>query len=120
MRVSYNSGMKPVSPFWRRLQEATPHLEESERSPYLERLCGIKQASVSRWRTGENTPSPRHIAVISSATGFEVTYLTTGNGRRRTRIDDPLLSELLAIVDQLPPADRQAILSFAKFRASDR
>lgn len=103
------------SDVWKRLVEATPHLEDRERSRFFQKVCGVKQPSVSRWRTGKNTPSLNNCIDISIATGFCVQWLYTGKGRKHTEPSDDLTDEILSILDSTDPDTRAEILNFARF-----
>ena len=101
---------------WERLCEATPRLEESERSPYLEKICRVRQSSVSRWRTGKHVLGLANAKAISRKTGFCVQYLIDGTGLRRY---DQFSEELRDALDKMSPEDMAAVVSFAKFQNQD-
>ncbi len=110
---------KPTSELWDRLQEATPEIEEQQRSPYFERICGVRQASVSRWRTGKAGLNPTHAKAIAEDTGFCMQYLSGGNGPRRwdTRSGD--VEEVVGYMDQVDEKSRAEIVEFARWKARD-
>ncbi len=108
---------KPYSDLWERLREATPELEETERSPYFEKLCGVRQASVSRWRTGKAGLNPTHARAISRDTGFCIQYLSDGNGPKRWNLRPADIDEVAGYLDQLPEKGRAEIVDFAKWKA---
>lgn len=107
------------SALWRRLQEATPNLKETERSPYLERLCGVNQGSVSRWRTGKTELNTSHARAISEDTGYCAQYLFDGNGPKRWKLGSLDLNALTEILDDLDDTRRAEIVSIARILAKD-
>ena len=113
--------MKPKKPsaLWGRLKEATPELEEVERSPYFEGICGVGQGSVSRWRTGKVGLNSTHATAISDDTGFCIQYLRRGNGPKRWNLRPADVDEVAGYLDQLPEKGRAEIVSFAKWKARD-
>ena len=110
---------KSHSELWRRLQEATPDMEEEERSPYFERICDVRQASVSRWRTGKSGLNPNNAKAISLESGFCRQYLTDGNGPKRWDMQPADHLEMSEILDGLDEERRAEILRFARFQAQD-
>ena len=110
---------KKHSDLWTRLCSATPGIKEIDRSPHLEKLCGISQASVSRWRTGENVLGLANAKAISAATGVCVQYLLTGDGPFRWDLAGADHNKLIAALDKLDPEDREEVLKFAEFRGQD-
>jgi hypothetical protein len=107
-----------TSDFWKRLIEATPHLTKTQRSPWLEKLCDVSQASVSRWKRGTHDPSLNHVKTISAATGYCVQWLLEGSGPRRwSGGNQEDVDDLLRLLDGLSEADREEVLRFARFRA---
>ena len=108
---------KKPSALWGRLKEATPELEEVERSPYFERICGVGQGSVSRWRTGKVGLNPTHAAAISDDTGFCIQYLCRGNGPKRWNLKPADVDEVAEYMGGLDEKDRAEIVQFAKWKA---
>ena len=104
------------SKFWRRLEEATPEMRRQDRSPWLQKLCGVGQSSVSRWKSGQNHPTMENLIAISNATGYCIQWLLTGNGPRRWRQESPDIAKMLDLLESLSEKDRAEILRFAEFR----
>ena len=109
----------PYSDLWERLQEATPKLREAERSHYFERICGVRQASVSRWRTGKAGLNPTHARAIAEDTGFCIQYLSGGNGPKRWDMRPADIEEVAEYMDQLSEKDRAEIVEFARWKTRD-
>lgn len=121
IRQAHNTHMatKQDSELWNRLVEATPSMEAKDRSPYFEKVCGVSQASTSRWRTGENDLSLNNAKAISRATGYCVQYLIDSTGPRRWNLQDEDIDRLVAILDSAGPEDKEDILKYAAFRTGD-
>lgn len=115
-----NDGMDndPISDLWHRLREATQDIPERKRSGFLEKVCGVRQASVSRWRTGENVLSLRHAKAISEATGYCVQYLLEGTGPKRWQPSNEDIAAIFALLDELDDETREEVLQYAEFRAA--
>jgi hypothetical protein len=109
-----------VTDLWRRLRAATPDLAEHKRSGFFQKVCGVSQASVSRWKTGENEPSLANAKAISRATGFCVQWVLEGDGPERWQHDQRDVDKMIAALDALPPEDREDILRYAEFRAAGK
>ena len=110
---------KKPSALWERLKEATPELEEVERSPYFEGICEVGQGSVSRWRTGKVGLNPTHATAISDDTGFCIQYLRRGNGPKRWDLRGANVNEWTDLLDKMSDERREETLRFARFQAQD-
>ncbi len=110
---------KKPSALWERLKEATPELEEVERTPYFKRICEVAQPSVSRWRTGTGGLNLPHAKAISQDTGFCIQYLIDGNGPRRWDTNPVDIDELAEHMDRASEKGRAEIVRFAKWKAED-
>ena len=109
---------KMSSKFWKRLEAATPDMLARDRSPWLQKLCGVSQSTVSRWRNGANCPTLDNTAPISDATGVCVQYLLRGTGPQSWLDPAPEeVARMIQILDALSEEDRAEVLKFAEFRA---
>ncbi len=113
--------MKPKKPsaLWGRMKEATPELEEVERTPYFKRICGVAQPTVSRWRRGKTGLNSTHATAISDDTGFCIQYLRRGNGPKRWDLRGAKVSEWTDLLDKMSDERREETLRFARFQAQD-
>ena len=110
---------KKPSALWERMKEATPELEEVERSPYFEGICEVKQGSVSKWRTGKVGLNLTHATAISDDTGLCIQYLIRGNGPKRWNLKPADVEEVAGYLDQADEKGRAEIVSFAKWTVRD-
>ena len=115
MRIMHNAQM--TSKIWGRVVEATNQMQDVDRSPFLQKACGVSQPSVSKWKNGINTPSLTNCIDISIATGVCVQWIYTGEGPKMIEpAEDSKIAALLDILRELNEDDRAEVLNFAAFR----
>tara|TARA_B100001123_G_C15308530_1_gene1023519 strand:- start:5 stop:355 length:351 start_codon:yes stop_codon:yes gene_type:complete len=104
-----------VTPIWERIREATADLSESERSKFLQDICGVRQSSVSRWRVGTNDIALEHVKSICARTGFCVAYIMDGTGPARQ--EQPDIDQLMRKFEGLSEEGKERVLEFLEFQA---
>ena len=77
---------------------------------------GISHASVFKWKHGKGV-RVAHVVKIGMLTGFCPEWLFTGRGPRRP--PSKTTTDLMAELDSLSDEDREEVLRFARFRATD-
>lgn len=105
-----------ISPYWKHLQDVTPRMTDKQRVDLCMTACKVKQPTVSRWKTGINVWSRRHVMDIAREVGCTVDYLETGKGRKWP-LPPPGADEerLLTMFRALPPSARPGILSYTQY-----
>lgn len=78
------------------------------------KVCDIQQETVSKWKRGINMPTLANMLDISARTGYEVTWLYRGKGRKYCPPEDPIgdkINRLLAVAE---PEQREQIYRLAR------
>lgn len=80
---------------------------------------GVGQSAVTKWKTGKDTPSLPRAVEMASNHGVCVEWLLTGRGPKFPGgTTDPELSRLLEFWQDLQPAMRHDVVSYAVYKAT--
>ena len=81
----------------------------------IAKALGVKQAGVSKWKSGENIPRVQYLVETAKQTGVSLEWLITGAGERFAGDKADPLAVFLASLDE---DTRKEVLEFARFRSS--
>ncbi len=78
------------------------------------KVCGVKQETVSKWKRGLNRPTTANMMDISERTGYEVTWLFFGKGRKYSPPADEIGDKINRLLMVAEPEQREQIYRLAR------
>lgn len=78
------------------------------------KVCGVKQETVSKWKRGINAPTTLNMLDISARTGYEVSWLFLGTGRKFCQPEDQIADKLNRLLMSVDPDTKARILRLAE------
>ncbi len=84
----------------------------------LSRKMDVPHGTISRWLSAALTPSSEMCARLANTFGVDPDEVLTLAGHRPAvhQEDDPTIRETVALMRQLPPAQREEVVAYARFR----
>lgn len=84
----------------------------------LAKDVGVTPQLISLLEKGQRDPSLKIIKKIANALGVTASYLISGESRIKTidLLEDPVMKEMIKLLEKLPERERHEVAKFAKFR----
>ena len=122
--LTHNTGM--TTDFWGRLKKLTPSMDDAARSKFVQKTCGVSQATASRWKTGgpsgEEGPSPGKVKLLCEKLSASFDYLYYGNelAGKLILVPGSRSEQAALILNDLPEEDqKRAVAVLRAIRGSE-
>lgn len=107
-----------ISDFWVRFTEMIGE-PTTVKQKLVAKLFSVGQSSVTKWKTGLDTPALPRAREMAKRYGVSVAWLLDGHGTKFPGgATDPELARLLQFWDKLLPETKRSVVSFAVYQRS--